>query len=181
LTASFYGAWAFASLISKSGLEAFGIGMSTWMRKRLLDRTKNFETTIAISIYTTIGICTIGLIGFHYVLYSKLCLYFPILDGYKILCELFIISSEIQLIFSILNSQNLYHSDLRDNFRWAGLVLFTSPVFIFLVLKRMEYGALFITMRDSFFLLNTSQGFKSRDMKILSIFFISTQIGFVIF
>lgn len=171
-----YGVWTLTTLISKSGIEAFGIGMNTWLRKKLLDKVEQFDSIILIAIRWTLLVSSVAIIAFKFVLIDKIIIYLPILIGsHKLFC-LFIISSEIIVLFSILNSENIYNSQLDLNFRWIGLVILTSPIFILLSLKNLLIGVLFSIFRDLlFFYISAKINGNRQNVKIIMIF-VSIQI-----
>jgi hypothetical protein len=172
-----YGIWTLASLISKSGMEALGIGISSVLRKKLLNNRKHFENDSVRLIFQVMVIGTISICVYIIALRNFLNIYFPLLVGFENVCLLFLISAEIQVVFGILNAKRIFHGDLKRNFEWAIWVTFFTPVYIFVGRHDLTLACLCIVARDLIFILKDVSKLRMQPVKFSIMLLFIFQIG----
>ena len=170
-----YGIWVMTSLISKSGFEALGIGLNNWIRKKLIDRVSNFNTILLKAVFFVLLFWSAALILTKIILFEAVLNFFPAIQGNEKLFCLLIISSEVIVLFTLLNAKNLYSSRLNLNFTWIIVVMITSPVFIYLSTKNLMYGAIFALLRDLTFTISSSRTPESHRLGFWIVIFVFVQ------
>lgn len=143
-----FGIWSLLMLIFRSITEAFGVGLTSILRRDFLSDSIRIGSRIHYLLYANFTLAFLILLGFEFFFNFFTSIFLPSLNGFLKIGQILTIAASVSVAFWIVNAPKIFKANFKYNFAWAGIVFASSPVVLHLTLGSYLVGSISILIRD---------------------------------